>query len=174
MQYERVILELLERVAKLENEVATFKEGGALVSKPLDGDGFSPRIRFCKAYAEEPGMVTNSRDATKYMLDGIHYGKGKLVLAVVQKYVKEHPDITAEKLMATFDKSLQGSLGVVRTLDDAKRSYAEYERRFFAADGNLIRTATDVCVVCSQWGIFNINRLVTRAKQLGIDVTVMQ
>ena len=33
--------------------------------------------------------------------------------------------------MMTFDKSLQGSLGVIRTLEDVKNSYIDCERRFF-------------------------------------------
>ena len=170
MQYERVILELLERVARLEDEVATLKESASLSNESFYGEGVSPESRF----ADEPRMITNGRDTTKYMLDGKHYGKGRLVLAVVQKYVTEHPGITAEELMSKFDKSLQGSLGVIRTLNNAMMSYAEYERRFFAADGETIRTTSDVCVVCSQWGIFNIKRFITRAKQLGIDVTVIE
>jgi hypothetical protein len=159
---EQIILDLLGRVAKVENDIAMLKDGTALSEEPFDRKGFTPEIPI------------NSRDTSKYLLDGKLYGKGRLVLAVVQKFVEEHPEgITAEKLMSTFDKSLQGSLGVIRTLDDARRSYANYEQRFFTADGEPIHTDSDVCVVCSQWGIFNINRLITRARQLGVDVTVI-
>ena len=85
-----------------------------------------------------------------------------------------HPDTTAAKLMMTFDKSLQGSLGVVRTLEDVENSYSDYKTRFFAAPDELIKTQTDVCVVCTQWGIANIGNLVVRAEQLGIDIKIVK
>lgn len=56
------------------------------------------------------------------MLDGKRYAKNRLVLAVVQKYMEMHPDISASELIGAFDKSLQGSLGVVRTLSDVEKT----------------------------------------------------
>jgi hypothetical protein len=72
--------------------------------------------------------------------------------------------------MQTFDRSLQGSLGVVRKLDEVQNSYADCARRFFTQDGETINTATGVCVVCTQWAAFNINRFVQRAGQLGMKI----
>ena len=78
--------------------------------------------------------------------------------------------------MATFDKSLQGSLGVVRTLADAQDLYdteAECKRRFFCKPDEIIKTKTEDCVVCSQWGVSNIDNIIARAKELGINVTTI-
>lgn len=106
-------------------------------------------------------------------LDEERYGKNRLVLAVVKKYVKENNGITAAELMMVFGKSLQGSLGVVRTLDDVKNSYLDYERRFFCKPNEVIQTSTEVCVVCTQWAKFNINNLIARAKELEIQITTV-
>lgn len=114
------------------------------------------------------------RDTTKFILDGKKYGKNRLVLAIIKKYVAMNPDISAEKLLLTFDRSLQGSLGVVRTLEDVKENCSDYKTRFFTAPDEIIHTSSKDCVVCTQWGIGNIGNIVIRAEQLGIQVQVIK
>ena len=160
MNYDRIILELMDRVAALEEEVATLKSQVATSDAPS-----APTV------AEAPNY--NGRDKTKYMLNGVRYGKNRLALAIVTEYCKCVPNVTAATLMATFDKSLQGSLGVIRTLSDVKKSYDDYERRFFCQPGEIIHTQTEECVVCTQWGIANIGNIIARAKELGINVTAI-
>ncbi|MDR1828303.1 MAG: hypothetical protein LBR29_08235 [Methylobacteriaceae bacterium] len=112
-------------------------------------------------------------DRTQYLFDGRLHGKNRLVLAVVQKYVFDHPGISAEKLMMVFDRSLQnpGTLGVVRILDDVKRSCSDYERRFFIKSGEVIKTSSKDCVVCTQWAAhYNIEKFLDKAKSLGYDI----
>lgn len=164
MNYDRIILELMDRVSVLEDEVKQLKEAQSQTESGIE------------TVSVQAGLTGNSsgRDTTKFILDGKKYGKNRLVLAVVKKYMEMHPDTTAAKLMMTFDKSLQGSLGVVRTLDDVENSYSDYKTRFFAAPDELIKTQTDVCVVCTQWGIANIGNLVVRAEQLGIDIKIVK
>ncbi len=162
MNYDRLILELMDRVSQLEEEVADLKQyisSGNLSKVPIP-------VETSSFYSN----IYSSRDTTKYILDGKRYGKNRLVLAVIQKYIKTHPEITAYNLIATFDKSLQGSLGVVRKLEDVIISYADYERRFFCNENEIINTSTDDCVVCTQWGKFNIDNFIVRAKQLGIEI----
>ncbi len=107
------------------------------------------------------------RDKTQYRFNGEIYRKNRLVLAVVQKYAKESPNISAGALMSAFDKSLQGSLGVVRPLEGLKDKYADFERRFFTKPHEIIRTSTGDCVVCTQWGKSpkpNIDAFLRRAR----------
>lgn len=158
-----VILEFMNRVIALEQEVKLLKE------KIENGDK-----RIANADAEEVDTSRIGRDTTKYMLDGKKYGKNRMVLAVVHKYVSENKGISASELMTVFDKSLQGSLGVVRTLKDVKKSYsADYDRRFFCKPDEIIHTSTETCVVCTQWGKYNINNILARVKELGIEITVI-
>ncbi len=160
MNYDRIILELMDRVAALEEEVA------ALKSQKVASDVLPT------THATE-GRTYTGRDKTKYMLNGIRYGKNRLALAIVSEYCKTVPNVTATTLMATFDRSLQGSLGVIRTLTDVKNSYEDYERRFFCQPGEVIHTQTEDCVVCTQWGIANIGNIIARAKELGINITTI-
>lgn len=162
MNYDRIILELMDRVSALEEEVALLKA----TNKSADEETQN-------GFEDNSFEVNSGRDTTKYILDGKRYGKNRLVLAIVKKYVKENEGITAARLMMVFDKSLQGSLGVVRTLEDVSNSYSDYERRFFCQPNEVIQTSTGACVVCTQWGKFNINNLIARAKELGIEVTII-
>ncbi len=157
MNYDRLILELMDRVSVLEDKVKYLES---------TANGKSTIVKVNSSNEGE----TIGRDTTKYFLNGKIYGKGKLVHAIVKEYVKRNPGITASQLMQAFDRSLQGSLGVVRTLEDVQENYLDYNKRFFAASEYIIHTSTEDCVVCSQWGIANIGNILTRTKQLGIRV----
>ena len=104
-------------------------------------------------------------------MNGKKYGKNRLVLAIVQRYLAEHPNISSDTLISVFDRSLQGSLGVVRTLQDVKENYGDYERRFFCRTDEILYTATEACVVCTQWGKFNIDNMIIKARNLGMEIT---
>ena len=161
MNYDRIILELMDRVAALEKEVAALRSA----STPSTPSPTAPVTDI---------PLYNGRDKTKYMLNGVRYGKNRLALAIVSEYCKTAPsNITAEELMATFDKSLQGSLGVIRTLSDVQDSYEDHAKRFFCRPDEIIHTQTEDCVVCSQWGIANIGNIIARAKELGINITTI-
>ncbi|MBE5936082.1 MAG: hypothetical protein E7262_09870 [Lachnospiraceae bacterium] len=166
MNYDRIILELLDRVSSLEEEVKELKRNQNKVKDyqndtNVNNDFGSSRDSY-------------GRDTTKFILDGKRYGKGKLVHAIVDKYVSLNPNITASQLMLTFDRSLQGSYGVVRTLDDVKVNCSDYSRRFFTSPEYIIHTSTEDCVVCSQWGTFNIGNILARADQLGIEIQIIK
>ena len=166
MNYDRIILELLDRVSVLEDEVSSLK--GNNINKDIRNDNMVNRTITT-------AVISNSgKDTSKYILDGKKYGKNRLVLAVVNKYMEMNPNISAIQLMTTFDKSLQGSLGVVRTYEDVKENCSDYKTRFFARPEEVIHTSTDDCVVCSQWGIANIGNIVARAKDLGIKITIVK
>lgn len=111
---------------------------------------------------------TKQRDKTKYLFNGGVFGKSQLVLAVVTHFVSEHKNITFEELANTFHKSLQGSLGVVQ-----KHSFvlgkSDASKRWHMANPIALKNAQ--AVVCTQWGSFNIPLFLTRAKELGYQIT---
>lgn len=166
MNYDRLILELINRVSLLEEDVKSLKLRLEDIAESGASDFAENSVNASRDSA--------GRDTTKFILDGKKYGKGKLVHAIVEKYVNMNPGITAKQLLSVFDKSLQGSLGVVRTLDDVKENCSDYARRFFATSEYIIHTSTEECVVCSQWGISNIGNILARAEQLGIEVQAIK
>lgn len=143
MNYEQEIINLKNRIEQLEKII--------LGEKP----------------AKEPAQTTR-RDKTKYMFQGKVYPKNRLVLAIIKNYVQQN-NPTYEKLAEVFDKSLQGSLGVVELYDNALK-ISDAKKRFFLNEEDIIYLADSKIVVCTQWGIFNIVKFIKQAKSLGFDI----
>ena len=162
MDYQEIILDLMNRVIKLEKEVEILKS-----SKEIKSDAIvinqSERINAVVNKSE------SGRDKTRYMFKGNVYLKNKLVLAVVTDYVKEHPNITINELKEVFNKSLQGSIGVVES-EMIARLRKDYEVRFFAKDYEILHLIDGNAYVCTQWGILNIPNFIARARQLGYEI----
>ena len=155
MEYNELILDMLNRIVKLEKEVELLKKEK------------TPREMISKEmFTEERPQ---QRDKTRYMFEGNIYLKNKLVLAVVKAYVSKNSSITCGELKRTFDKSLQGSIGVVEYEVVAKQR-KDYQARFFAKDEEIIHLVDGDVLVCSQWGILNISNFIRRAEQLGYSI----
>ena len=114
---------------------------------------------------------SRSFDKTKYDFEGKQYGKGRLVLAILSKYVEDHPDVTFSDLEKVFPKKLQGSWGVFDTLDNAEEIVSQSNRkRHFIQPEEIIKLKDALIAVCSQWGSDNIGNIEKKATELGYDV----
>ena len=86
----------------------------------------------------------------QYQFNGQIYGVGPLVLAVVKKYVEDHPEIDFPALQAVFPDSLVSkTYGVVKPLNLIPASHMTTPKRYFddvikLGNGEKIR-------VCNQW-----------------------
>ena len=154
MEYNELILDMLNRIVKLEKEVEILK------SKEKAGETVLP-----VSIDDKP----QQRDKTRYMFNGNVYLKNRLVLAVIKEFVSQNPNITCGELKAAFNKSLQGSIGVVEIESIAKRR-SDYKVRFFAEEDEIIKLSDGNMLVCSQWGITNIPSFIKRAEQLGFQI----
>ena len=155
MEYNELILDMLNRIVKLEKEVELLKKEktpSEVISK--------------ETFIEERPV---QRDKTRYMFNGNIYLKNKLVLAVVEDYVLKNQGVTCRKLKEVFDKSLQGSIGVVEYEIIAKQR-KDYQVRFFGKEDEILRLVDGNMLVCSQWGILNISNFIKRAEQLGYNL----
>ena len=155
MEYNELILDMLNRIVKLEKEVELLKKE----KKPSEMISKEPFIE------ERP----QQRDKTRYMFNGNVYLKNKLVLAVIKDYISKNQSITCNDLKTVFDKSLQGSIGVVEYENIAKQR-KDYQVRFFEKEDEILRLVDGNMLVCSQWGILNISNFIKRAEQLGYEV----
>lgn len=136
----------------------------------------NPQTFFESIPTPEPSMSAK-RDLTQYTFDGQTTGKGRLVLALVKHFVANNPNTTLESLRGAFPDALQAdsplqfskAQTVVARLDDLD---AASHRRYFvdAAD----RLHLDGChvVVSREWNLHNIENVLRRAKELGLDVAV--
>lgn len=160
MEYKELILDMLNRIVKLEKEVGLLKQEKEACDKSIHSTG--EREMF---FDERP----QQRDKSRYMFNGNVYLKNKLVLAVVKDYVLKNQTITCNDLKTIFDKSLQGSIGVVEYEGVAKQR-KDYQVRFFAKQDEVLQLIDGCMLVCSQWGILNISNFIKRAEQLGYKI----
>ena len=159
MEYANIILEMLERIKKLEGEVDYLK------SKLSEADDKS------NCTVNIPQVA--KRDTSRYMFNGKIYLKNRLVLAVVKDYVDRNHGITCGELKNVFSKSLQGSIGVVESVEVASRR-SDYNIRFFAKDDEVIHLCDGDVYVCSQWGILNIPNFIKRAETLNYTIEIIK
>jgi len=121
------------------------------------------------------GLVTpkpKQHDKTQYSINGGSFeGKRRFVHQLVSLYVEQHSGATFAELEQLFKPELQGSYGVIRTVDYIREKGAK-GYRYLMKDNELLRSADGVTfAVCSQWGIGNIPRIVELAKKLGYNIT---
>lgn len=147
MNYEEEIINLRQRIEQLEKLVL----GQKLESAPA-----------------QPQQSSANRDKTKYMFNGKVYPKNRLVLAIIKEYVEKH-NPSYQELSSVFDKSLQGSLGVVDLYSNAIK-ISDAGKRFFLKDEDIINLQDAQAVVCTQWGIFNIVKFIKQATALGFNI----
>lgn len=110
-------------------------------------------------------------DHTTYSLDGGSFlGKNKFVYAVVSSYVKKHPQLTFKELEKIFRPEMQGSFGVIRTMEYIyKKNYEG--RRYFKEEENQLLSGDGIkFAVSTEWGKDNLPNIVKLAKELGFMV----
>lgn len=164
-----IILEMLSRIQKLEKQVEELR----LMLK-------NQQVNHAEETAKQSGsavqMTTESflhrkskqRDTTKYLFNGAVYAKNRLVLAVVKDYTEKN-QVSFKELSKVFHPSLQGSIGVVERVETAKKRQ-DYQARFFTAESEILILTDGNAYVCNQWGILNIPRFLSRAKELGYHI----
>lgn len=152
MNYDRVIVELLDRISLLEEKTEQLEKIIAQQS-------------LFNATGTE-GAEPKTRDKTKYIIDGRTCLKNRLVLEVVKKYVSEHSGITFDELRDVFYDKLQGSFGVVRKMEDIPD---KQKIRYFMKEIIELDDGTKV-VVSNQWGKDNIKAFVILAKSFGYEI----
>lgn len=114
---------------------------------------------------------TTSKDASKYKFDGQIFGKGRLVLAVIKRYVEAHPTTTFAQLQQAFPKECQGSRGVIATVEQANEIYATTARkRHFLDPEDVIQLQDSTVAISSQWGIGNIDHFIKQARKQNFTI----
>ncbi len=104
-----------ETLVEVSNNETIANEAGAEVSSNKTKKNDDP------AGVEETRTVKPSgRDNTKYIFEKEIYGKGKLVVAVLKKWVTDHPSTTYAQLKEVFPDTLMKRFGVFEEIKKAK------------------------------------------------------
>ena len=165
----------------MENYGNTFSESdivGMLASlnfTALPKDGQIPVPTVVPAPQKQDKESTKPKhphDKTQYSINGGSFeGKRRFVHQLVKLYVEQHPTATFAELENVFPSALQGSYGVIRTVDHIREKGIE-EYRYLMKTNEVLRSADGVTfAVCSQWGIGNTPKVVELAKKLGFNIT---
>ena len=116
----------------------------------------------------------SAKDYTKYSFDGKIFGKGRLVLTVVRKFVEDHPETTYAELAKAFPEKTQGPLGVFALKNEADRIYASTsKKRHFVKPDEVVKLKDAVVAVCTQWGSGNIEKFLPVAKKHGFKINAV-
>ena len=154
MNYDRIIIELLDRVSRLEERISELE-------KTINVNNNTVGL-----LVKDDALKT--RDKTKYLFEGRICLKNRLVYEVVKKFILDNPNISFNELNDVFYDKLQGSFGVVRiksTIDEQKKI------RYFYKDEDTLKLADETLVVVSnQWGKENIKPFIVLAKSLGYEI----
>ena len=153
---EEVIPKLIKEIEPL---ISSVRSNFHIYVNYNPGDGVECSLESRRNFSPSINENVSTRDLTKYSIDGGQpLGKRRFVLAVIKKYVKEHPYATLEELESRFPSSLSHSLtyGVVRDYNQIKNkisSQPDLEKRFMLNDDDIITLYNGVkVVVYNQWG----------------------
>ncbi len=119
---------------------------------------------------------SNGRDNTKYSIDGgiNYFGKNRIVREIIIRYLESHPKLTYRQLEHIFPDEMQGSYGVVRSLDELhemEHDRKDLETRYLMKEEELLKTADGVqFAVCNQWGAYNIPNIFRLMEKWGWNV----
>ena len=119
---------------------------------------------------------SNGRDNTKYSIDGgtNYFGKNRIVREIIIRYLELHPKLTYHQLEQIFPDEMQGSYGVVRSLDELhemEHDRKDLETRYLMKEEELLKTADGIrFAVCNQWGAYNIPNIFRMMEKWGWNV----
>ena len=159
------LFNLLKKLVS-ENKVAEVDEDGIKLYSLGDvkHKGIAPEL-----VKKEPVPKSADRDSSKYRFNGQKYGKGPLVRAIVEQYVKDNPIITYDELKKVFPNTLMPRLGVFEDVETAKK-LARGGNRYFTKPEHIIKLANKKIVVCNQWTLALLTEFLSCTEALGFTL----
>ncbi len=114
-----------------------------------------------------------SRDFSKFEFKGEIYNKARLVNKVVRTFVEENPTISYAELEKKFPQSLQGSIGVFDTKENAQEIFDRtgHKRHYLKSD-ELIKLSDSIIATSNQWGLGNITHFVNHVNNMDNDYRI--
>lgn len=119
-----------------------------------------------------PKPKNDARDFTKYKFLGKTYGKGRLVLAVVNHLIKTENPRSFKDLKKWFDQRIQGSFELIIEADKIRNNEKD-SKRYFVNDPIELASG-ELVLVTSQWGSGNINKFLEHNLVKPLDIIVLK
>lgn len=161
----------------LEVKLASEVEDTPSEQEPEEQDAAEPDMEP-SADENDNGIATGGNDQTKYNFDGQErLGKGRLAVAVIEKYMKAHPEFTFDELKATFPDAMMGDAlklyGLIVKATDLKEAPYSYQKKVYECfkTERKYRDANGVeFFVSNNWNITNIQSIIDFAENQGWSV----
>lgn len=161
--------------SEMENEVSESDAHGSEVLYSNHEDDAASIEQIYDADAE-------GKDNTKYSFDGKDkLGKGQLAVAIIEKYMKEHPNKTFDELKTTFPDAMMGEMlklkGLIVKADDVKNSPYSYQKKvygYFKADRRYKDVNGEEFFISNNWNITNIQSIIDFALQQGWSINLQK
>lgn len=131
----------------------------------------SYQIKIKQQSEERREARKSSKDYTRYLLEGIAYNKRKLVLAVIQHWVKENTPNTLSELLGAFPQEIRSG-GIFVPVNEAKEIYSRQGiyRHFLAEDEIIQFPDSTQYAISNQWGKGNMQKFLNQAKKIGYEI----
>jgi len=107
------------------------------------------------------------RDFSKFVFKGEVLNKSRLVNKVIKAFVEDHPTIRYVELDRLFPQQLQGSIGVLTSIESAHaiNDKTGYKRHYIKPD-ELIKTSDSIIATSTQWGKDNIQNFINHVNKM--------
>lgn len=137
---------LLSKINELERKVFELEKR----VKALEGEKNILDIVSPDETGLEEGLQNTRTE--RYIFDGNVYKKSRLVLAVIKKYVDQHPGITVDELNNAFpSRVFKSSYSCVMDVNLIPQKQIKPVKRYFVDETIQLNDGTNVAV-CTQWG----------------------
>jgi hypothetical protein len=148
------------------------KKGGRIVTEKVENEIESQTKMKSMQFKNQIYNKKWTKDYTKYKFNNEDYGKGKLVLAVIKEFVRDHNKYSYSDLEKIFPKKIQGSIGVFGKYNDIFKQYKDINhKRHFLNENEIIQLHDgEKIVVSKEWGKENIKKFIDRAIELGYKI----
>jgi hypothetical protein len=131
----------------------------------------SYQIKIKKQSEEKREARQSSKDYTQYSFQGNAYNKRKLVLAVVHKWISDNKPGTLPDLLKAFPQEIISG-GLFVPVEKAKEKYDRHGiYRHFLGDEEIVKFPDSTqYAISNQWAKREIERFLSRAKEIGYEI----
>ena len=113
--------------------------------------------------------VQSRKDVTRYHFKGKQLKKRQLVLECIKQYIADTGMKDPEALLEVFPDHIQGSLGVIRSAEQAEQ-YSNATEHYYFKDEDVLRLNGGIYVVSKDWTVKNIDRFIEVMEILGYEI----
>ena len=151
--------DLLEKYEELNRKYAQMSRDIATIKMTLD----------IRKTPKSSGLSQSRKDVTRYSFMGQQLNKRQLVLECIKHYVADNAITDPSVLFEVFPDYIQGSLGVIRTTNEAEQ-YSDATERYFFKDDEVLHLDTGDYVISKDWTVKNIGRFIDVMETLGYEI----